>query len=82
VLVLVTIIVLVYISRGAHQTHNSDFYTKTEQALQEREHAEAARVRDAESVKSRLQAAEEQIHCEQGGNRGPGQEGRGRKSGD
>jgi hypothetical protein len=60
VLVLVTIIVLVYISRGAHQTHNSDFYTKTEQALQEREHAEAARVRDAESVKLRLQAAEEQ----------------------
>jgi hypothetical protein len=60
VLALVTIIVLVYISRGAHQTHNSDFYTKTEQALQEREHAEAARARDAESVKSRLQAAEEQ----------------------
>jgi hypothetical protein len=60
VLALVTIIVLLYISRGAHQTHNSDFYTKTQQALQEREHAEAARHRDAESVQSRLKAAEEQ----------------------
>jgi hypothetical protein len=60
VLVIVTIIVILYISKGAHQTQNSDFYTKTQQALQEREHEEAARQRDADSVQSRLQAAEEQ----------------------
>lgn len=47
-------------SRAAHQTHSSDFYTKTQQALQEREHAAAAKQRDAESVQARLQAAEEQ----------------------
>lgn len=60
VLALVTIIVVLYMSKGAHQTQNSDFYTKTQQALQEREHQEAARQRDAESVQARLQAAEEQ----------------------
>jgi len=60
VLALVTIVVLLYMSRAAHQTHNSDFYTKTQQALQEREHAAAAKQRDAESVQARLQAAEEQ----------------------
>ncbi|KAH8724929.1 thioredoxin-like protein [Phaeosphaeriaceae sp. PMI808] len=60
VLVLVTIVVLVYMSRAAHQTQTSDFYTKTQQALQEREHAEAAKQRDAESVQLRLKAAEEQ----------------------
>jgi DNA-binding protein H-NS len=60
VLILVTIVVLVYMSRGAHQTHTSDFYTKTQQALQEREHEEAAKQRDAESVQARLKAAEEQ----------------------
>lgn len=60
VLVIVTIIVILYVSKGAHQTQNSDFYTKTQQALQEREHQEAAKQRDAESVKARLSAAEEQ----------------------
>lgn len=60
VLILVTIVVILYISRGAHQTQTSDFYTKTQQALQEREHQDAARQRDAESVKARLSAAEEQ----------------------
>lgn len=60
VLALATIIILLYVSRAAHQTQNSDFYTKTQQALQEREHEEAARQRDADSVQSRLKAAEEQ----------------------
>ena len=59
-LILVTIVVLVYMSRGAQQTHTSDFYTKTQQALQEREHEEATKQRDAESVQARLKAAEEQ----------------------
>jgi sortase (surface protein transpeptidase) len=60
VLILVTIVVILYVSRGAHQTKTSDFYTKTQQALQEREHQEAAKLRDAEAVAARLTAAEEQ----------------------
>lgn len=60
ILAVVTIIVLLYITKGAQQTQTSDFYTKTQQALQEREHEEAAKQRDAESVQQRLRAAEEQ----------------------
>jgi len=60
ILVLVTVVVLLYMTKAAHQTQTSDFYTKTQQALQEREHEEAAKQRDAESVQSRLKAAEEQ----------------------
>lgn len=60
ILALVTIVVLLYMTKGAQQTQNSDFYTKTQQALQEREHEEAAKQRDAESVQQRLRAAEEQ----------------------
>ncbi|KAH7398541.1 thioredoxin-like protein [Pyrenochaeta sp. MPI-SDFR-AT-0127] len=60
VLIVITVIVLVYMSRGARQTQASDFYTKTQQALQERRYEEAAKQRDAESVGSRLKAAEEQ----------------------
>ncbi|KAL5117896.1 hypothetical protein ACEQ8H_004214 [Pleosporales sp. CAS-2024a] len=60
VLALVTIILLLYTTRAPHQTHASDFYTRTEQALQEREHAAAAKQRDTEGVHARLQAAEEQ----------------------
>jgi hypothetical protein len=58
-LIVITIVVLIYMSRGAQQTHSSDFYTKTQQALQEKEFAEAAKQRDADSVGSRLKAAEE-----------------------
>lgn len=60
ILVVVTIVVLFYMSRGASQTQSSDFYTKTQQALQEKEYAEAAKVRDADNVGTRLKAAEEQ----------------------
>ncbi|OAL54514.1 glutaredoxin domain-containing protein [Pyrenochaeta sp. DS3sAY3a] len=60
ILVVVTITVIFYVSRGAHQTRTSDFYTKTQEALQERQYEEAARQRDAESIGSRLKAAEEQ----------------------
>jgi len=60
ILVFVTVVVLLYMTRAAHQTQTSDFYTKTQQALQEREHEEAAKQRDAESVQARLKAAEEQ----------------------
>ncbi|KAH9882257.1 hypothetical protein J1614_001429 [Plenodomus biglobosus] len=58
--ILVTIFVLLYMTRGGRQTRESDFYTKTQQALQEKDFAQAARQRDAESVGSRLKAAEEQ----------------------
>lgn len=60
ILIATFIFVLFYVSRGAHQTHNSDFYTKTQQALEEKQHLEAARQRDADSVALRLKAAEEQ----------------------
>jgi hypothetical protein len=63
VLLLVTVVVVLYMSRGAHQTQTSDFYTKTQQALQEQKHEEAAKQRTEENVQSRqaaLKAAEEQ----------------------
>ncbi len=61
VLIVVTIVVLVYMSKAAHQTRSSDFYVKTQQALEEqKQYEQAAKQRDAESVKSRLDAAEEQ----------------------
>lgn len=60
ILIVITFIIVVYMSRGAHQTQASDFYTKTQEALEERQYEEAARQRDAESVGSRLKAAEEQ----------------------
>ena len=41
------------------QTHASDFYTKTQEALQQQEFAQAAKQRDADSVGTRLKAAEE-----------------------
>jgi hypothetical protein len=47
-------------SRASRQTQSSDFYTKTQQGLQEREYEQAAKQRDAESMGSRLKAAEEQ----------------------
>lgn len=53
-----TVLVLFYMSRGAPLTHASDFTTKTQDALQSQEYAEAARQRDADSVGSRLKAAE------------------------
>jgi hypothetical protein len=59
VLFLVTVVVILYMTRSSTQTHVSDFYTKTSEALQQHEFAEAAKQRDAESVGTRLKAAEE-----------------------
>ncbi|KAF3003728.1 hypothetical protein E8E13_009354 [Curvularia kusanoi] len=59
VLFLVTIVVILYMTRSGTQTHASDFYTKTQEALQQHEYAEAAKQRDADSVGTRLKAAEE-----------------------
>jgi glutaredoxin len=59
VLFLVTVVAILYMTRSSTQTHASDFYTKTSEALQQHEFAEAAKQRDAESVGTRLKAAEE-----------------------
>ncbi len=59
VLFFVAIIVILYTTRSGTQTHASDFYTKTQEALQQHEYAEAAKQRDADSVGTRLKAAEE-----------------------
>lgn len=58
-LFLVTVVVILYMSRSGSQTHASDFYTKTQEALQQHEFAEAAKQRDADNVGTRLKAAEE-----------------------
>ncbi|RMZ72681.1 Monothiol glutaredoxin-7 [Pyrenophora seminiperda CCB06] len=58
ILIVIIIVVLFYMSRATKETQTSDFYTKTQQALQEKEYAQAAKQRDAESVGSRLKAAE------------------------
>ncbi|KAF9694716.1 hypothetical protein EKO04_007693 [Ascochyta lentis] len=59
VLFLVTVVVLLYVTRSGTQTHVSDFYTKTQEALQQHDFAEAAKQRDADSVGTRLKAAED-----------------------
>lgn len=59
VLFLVTVAVVLYMTRAGTQTHASDFYTKTSEALQQHDFAEAAKQRDADSVGTRLKAAED-----------------------
>ena len=56
---LIALAVIIYATRSGTQTPTSPFYTKTQEALQSHEYAEAARQRDAESVGTRLKAAEE-----------------------
>lgn len=58
VLFFVTVVVILYMTRSDTQTYASDFYTRTQEALQQREFAEAAKQRDADSVGTRLKAAE------------------------
>ncbi|KAF2129383.1 glutaredoxin domain-containing protein [Dothidotthia symphoricarpi CBS 119687] len=58
--VIVTIVIIFYMSSAGQQTRSSPFYTKTQQALQDRQYEEAAKQRDADSVGSRLKAAEDQ----------------------
>lgn len=56
---LIALALIIYTTRSGTQTPASPFYTKTQEALQSYEYAEAARQRDAESVGTRLKAAEE-----------------------
>ena len=51
------ILVILYMNSAAQQTRSSDFYTKTQEALQAREYEAAAKQRDADDVGSRLKAA-------------------------
>ncbi|KAF2738923.1 glutaredoxin [Polyplosphaeria fusca] len=57
-LVVLAIIVTLYMTSSARQTRTSDFYTKTQEALQVKEYEQAAKQRDADDVGSRLKAAE------------------------
>lgn len=58
-LVVLTVVITLYMTRSARQTRNSDFYLRTQEALQSREYQEAAKQRDEADVHSRLKAAEE-----------------------
>ncbi|KAF2277309.1 glutaredoxin domain-containing protein [Westerdykella ornata] len=51
--------VIVYVKRGAEETLSSEYYTRTQEALQAKEYAEAAKERDAANIGERLKAAEE-----------------------
>ena len=58
---LVTLVILItlYMSGSARQTRQSDFYRKTQEALQNKEYQQATKERTADNVASRLKAAEE-----------------------
>ncbi|KAF2182454.1 glutaredoxin [Zopfia rhizophila CBS 207.26] len=57
--VLLAVLITLYMTSSARQTRTSDFYTKTQEALQTKEYEEAAKQRDADDVSSRLKAAED-----------------------
>jgi glutaredoxin len=57
-LIVLVIVVTLYVTGSAHQTRSSDFYTRTQEALQAKEYERAAKQRDADDVDSRLKAAE------------------------
>jgi hypothetical protein len=56
-LLALTIIITLYITRSDSQTRTSPFYVKTQEALQAKEYVEASKQRDAVGVGSRLKAA-------------------------
>ncbi|KAF2741824.1 glutaredoxin [Sporormia fimetaria CBS 119925] len=56
-IVALVILITIYITSGEQQTLTSDFYTKTQEALQAKEYEAAARERDAVGVDERLKAA-------------------------
>ncbi|ORY09619.1 glutaredoxin domain-containing protein [Clohesyomyces aquaticus] len=58
-LVALVVLVTLYVTSSSRATAASDFYTKTQEALQAREYEAAAKQRDADDVGSRLKAAEE-----------------------
>ncbi|OCK77509.1 glutaredoxin [Lepidopterella palustris CBS 459.81] len=58
-MILLAVLITLYMTSSARQTRTSDFYTKTTDALQAKEAAEAAKKIDAEDVGARLKAAED-----------------------
>lgn len=58
-IVLLTVLVTLYMTSSGRQTRTSDFYTKTQEALQTKEYEKAAKLRDEGDVGSRLKAAED-----------------------
>jgi glutaredoxin len=56
-LLALTIIITLYMTRSGSQTRTSPFYVKTQEALQAKEYVEASKLRDADGVGSRLKAA-------------------------
>jgi glutaredoxin len=55
----IVIIITIYMSSSERQTRTSDFYTKTQEALQHREFEKQSQQRSSENVGSRLKAAED-----------------------
>ncbi|KAL1597817.1 hypothetical protein SLS60_008304 [Paraconiothyrium brasiliense] len=56
-LLALTIIITLYMTRSSSQTRTSPFYIKTQEALQAKDYMEASKQRDADGVGSRLKAA-------------------------
>lgn len=58
-MVLLTVLVTLYMTSSARHTRSSDFYTKTQDALQAKDRAEAAKKIEMDDVSARLKAAED-----------------------
>ena len=58
-MVLLTVFVTFYMTSSARHTRSSDFYTKTQDALQAKDRAEAAKKIEIDDVGARLKAAED-----------------------
>lgn len=57
-LVALGVLLMLYMKTGARQTRESDFYLKTQEALDTKQYQDAAKQRDSDDVGARLQAAE------------------------
>ena len=58
-MVLLTVFVTLYMTSSARYTRSSDFYTKTQDALQAKDRSEAAKKIETDDVGARLKAAED-----------------------
>ncbi|KAF2108072.1 thioredoxin-like protein [Lophiotrema nucula] len=59
IVALLTVLITLYMTSSARQTRHSQFYTKTQEALQTREYEQAVKERDTADVGARLKLAEE-----------------------
>jgi len=58
-MILITVLITLYMTSSARHTRSSDFYTKTQDALQAKDRAEAAKKIEIDDVSARLKAAED-----------------------